>query len=52
MKKVNWTSKKELWGSTKIVIIFMFLIAIMLFAFDIIFGYLFHFMGVLEAKPF
>jgi preprotein translocase subunit SecE len=52
MKKVNWTSKKELWGSTKIVIIFMFLIAIMLFGFDILFGYLFHFMGVLEAKPF
>src|SRR4051794_35635666 len=47
MKKVNWTSKKELWGSTKIVIIFMFLIATMLFSFDIIFGYLFYFIRVL-----
>ena len=27
MKKVNWTSRKELIGSTKVVIIFMFLIA-------------------------
>jgi preprotein translocase SecE subunit len=52
MKKVNWTSKKELWGSTKIVIIFMFLIATMLFSFDIIFGYIFYFIGVLKTPPF
>ena len=52
MKKVNWTSRKELWGSTKVVIIFMFLIAFMLFAFDIFFGYLFYFMGVLQSQPF
>ena len=32
MKKVNWTSRKELIGSTKVVIIFMFLIAFILFA--------------------
>ena len=52
MKKVNWTSRKELIGSTKVVIVFMFLIAFMLFSFDIIFGYLFYFMGVLKTKPF
>jgi len=52
MKKVNWTSKRELIGSTKVVIIFMFLIAFLLFAFDIIFGYLFYFMDVLKSKPF
>jgi preprotein translocase subunit SecE len=52
MKKVNWTSKKELFGSTKVVIIFMFLIAFLLFAFDIIFGYLFYAIGVLKSKPF
>ena len=28
MKKVNWTSRKELIGSTKVVIVFMFLIAV------------------------
>ena len=52
MKKVNWTSKKELWGSTKIVIIFMFLIAAMLFGFDIIFGYVFYWIHVLNTPPF
>ena len=51
MKKVNWTSRKELIGSTKVVIIFMFLIASLLFGFDIIFGYLFYFIGVLQTKP-
>ena len=40
MKKVNWTSRKELIGSTKIVIIFMFLIAAFLFSVDQIFGVL------------
>src|SRR4029078_9137900 len=52
MKKVNWTSKKELIGSTKIVILFMFLIAFLLFAFDIIFGYIFSFLELLKTKPF
>ena len=52
MKKVNWTTRRELMGSTKIVIIFMFLIAILLFVFDIIFGYLFFYMGVLKSRPF
>jgi preprotein translocase subunit SecE len=51
MKKVNWTSKRELMGSTKIVIIFMFLIAALLFLFDIVFGYLFYFLDVLKTKP-
>ena len=32
MKKVNWTSRKELIGSTKVVIGFMFMIAFLLFA--------------------
>ena len=51
MKKVNWTSRRELMGSTKVVIIFMFLIAFLLFAFDIIFGFFFYFIGVLQTKP-
>lgn len=52
MKKVNWTSRQQLIGSTKVVIIFMFLVAALLFAFDIIFGYLFYFLGVLQSSPF
>jgi preprotein translocase SecE subunit len=42
MKKVNWTSRKELIGSTKVVIVFMFLIAIFLFTVDILFSYFFY----------
>jgi len=52
MKKVNWTSRKELMGSTKVVILFMFIIAIFLFVMDLIFGYLFWAIGVLKSKPF
>jgi preprotein translocase SecE subunit len=52
MKKVNWTSRKELIGSTKVVIIFMFLIAAILFLIDLFFGYVFYLFGVLKTKPF
>jgi preprotein translocase subunit SecE len=52
MKKVNWTSRRELIGSTKVVIGFMFLIAAFLFLMDVFFGYLFYFMKVLKTPPF
>jgi preprotein translocase SecE subunit len=52
MKKVNWTSRKELLGSTRVVIIFMFLIAGLLFGIDIVFGYVFYWMNVLKNPPF
>lgn len=52
MKKVNWTSRKELIGSTKVVIVFMFLIATFLFVVDIVFGYFFYFLNVMKTKPF
>jgi preprotein translocase SecE subunit len=52
MKKVNWTTRKELWGSTKVVIFFMFLIAVILFVIDVIFGYFFVLIRVLEFGPF
>jgi preprotein translocase subunit SecE len=52
MKKVNWTSRAELIGSTKIVIIFVFLISALLFGIDIVFGYLFYFLKVLKQPPF
>lgn len=45
MKKVNWTSRKELIGSTKVVIFFMFLIAIVLFVLDMYFTRLFYLAG-------
>jgi preprotein translocase subunit SecE len=51
MKKVNWTSRAEIIGSTKIVIIFMFLVAIFLLVVDQIFGWLMFFMHVLKFSP-
>lgn len=52
MKKVNWTSRKELIGSTKVVIFFMFMFAATLFIIDIVFGFVFHWMSVLKTNPF
>lgn len=52
MKKVNWTSRKDLIGSTKVVIVFMFLIALILFLIDILFSYFFYLIGVLKHSPF
>jgi preprotein translocase SecE subunit len=51
MKKVNWTSREELIGSTKVVILFMFVIAIFLFVADLFFGYFFWWIGVLKERP-
>lgn len=51
MKKVNWTSRKELVGSSKVVILFMFMIASYLFINDIVWGYLMYWINVLKTKP-
>lgn len=52
MKKVNWTSRRELIGSTKVVIFFMLLIAVFLFLADQLFWILFYLLGVLKVSPF
>jgi preprotein translocase SecE subunit len=49
MKKVNWTSKKELIGSTKVVIMFMILLAVLLFMLDMYFIRVFYQLGVLVS---
>jgi preprotein translocase subunit SecE len=49
MKKVNWTSRAELIGSTKIVIGFVFFVALFLFSCDLLFGAFFHLIGVLKT---
>jgi preprotein translocase SecE subunit len=51
MKKVNWTSRKELIGSTRIVILFMLAIALVLFVYDLFFHTIFWSIGVLKTKP-
>ncbi|MGD0540885.1 MAG: preprotein translocase subunit SecE [Tepidisphaeraceae bacterium] len=52
MKKVNWTTKKELMGSTKVVIWFMFIMAVLLFTYDLFFQLVFYLLGVLKTPPF
>jgi preprotein translocase SecE subunit len=52
MKKVNWTSRKEIIGSTKVVISFMFIVAIFLFFVDLLFAWLFFLIKVLHKAPF
>ena len=46
MKKVAWSGKKEVIGSTKVVIVTTVMIALLLFGVDILFGALFKGMGV------
>jgi len=52
MKKVNWTSRKELIGSTRVVVVFMILIAIILFVIDVLFQTFFYMIDVLKVPPF
>jgi preprotein translocase subunit SecE len=52
MKKVNWTSRRELIGSTKVVVFFMLFMAAVLFMYDLIFGFAFYYARVLYFPPF
>lgn len=49
MKKVNWSTRKEILGSTQVVIVASFLIAGILFGIDWLFANLFRIIGVLEG---
>jgi preprotein translocase subunit SecE len=46
MKKVSWSSRKEVIGSTKVVIITTLVLALILFGVDLMFIFLFDVMGV------
>jgi len=50
MKKVNWSNRREVIGSTKVVIFFSMAMALYLFVVDIIFQTLFQAIGVLKLK--
>lgn len=52
MKKVNWPSRRELVGSTKVVTAFMFLTAGLLFGYDLVFGLIFYLLDVMKIPPF
>lgn len=49
MKKVNWSTKKEIIGSTQVVIVAAVLISLILFVIDIGFSNFFRLIGVLES---
>ena len=48
MKKVSWSSKREIIGSTKVVILFTLLMSVYLFVVDVGFQNLFRAMGILK----
>ncbi len=48
MKKVNWSSRKEIWGATRIVIVTLLFLACVLFVVDTLFILLFNWIGVLR----
>lgn len=49
MKKVHWSSKREIIGSTQVVIVAAFLIAGLLFGVDTLFSQFFQLVGLLQA---
>lgn len=46
MKKVSWSSRKEVIGSTKVVIVTTFMLAGILYGVDVLFVLLFHSMNI------
>ncbi len=51
MKKVNWSTRREIIGSTKVVIVFTFLLTLVLFVVDMVFITFFGWIGVLREAP-
>ena len=49
MKKVSWSSRTEVIGSTKVVILFTVLLAVLLFVIDLVFQTGFRSIGVLKT---
>lgn len=48
MKKVNWSSRREVWGATRVVIVSVLGLALVLFVVDIFFMGVFSWVGVLK----
>lgn len=49
MKKVSWSTRREIIGSTKVVILFTILLAVFLFVVDLVFVSFFSWIGVLKT---
>ena len=52
MKKVSWSSRKEIVGSTQVVIFTLIFMGVLLFVVDLGFMLLFYLLGVLKVSPF
>ena len=52
MKKVNWSTRKEVFGATRVVIFFVLALGVLLFAVDLVFMFLFESIGVLKTDTF
>ena len=50
MRKVNWPSRREIIGSTIVVIAGTLIFAVLLFLIDLIFGTIFRSIGILQAS--
>ncbi|MEW6250203.1 MAG: preprotein translocase subunit SecE [Planctomycetota bacterium] len=48
MKKVNWSTRKEVWGATKVVIVTVLALAIILFVVDVAFIFFFSAIKILH----
>ncbi len=51
MNKVSWPGKQELWRASLVVIFVIFAMAGLLFLFDVIWTYVFEFIGVRYSPP-
>jgi len=49
MKKVSWSSKKEIIGSTKVVLVTTIIMSMLLFGVDLLFIRLFEIMGIIPS---
>ncbi len=51
MKKVNWSSRREIFGSTWVVLALVALITFLVFIFDLVFSLFFMWIQVLDQAP-
>jgi preprotein translocase subunit SecE len=50
MKKVSWSSRKEIIGGTKVVVATTLILAVLLWAVDLAFGFFFKWIGVMRVS--
>lgn len=52
MKKINWTTRQELIGATRVIMFFMLGIAALLFIFDTVYHIFFYLLDIWKISPF